>query len=83
MEGAKGEHAFDFACQLRDRLARIEKALEENLANADKEMQDGPAKAARDELVNAARKEKAAVVPDYIRQAIRWACGLDEEEVGI
>lgn len=70
--GAKGEHAFDFACQLRDNLAQIQKALEETLAKADEETKDS--------LLKAARDEKAAAVPNYIKQAIRWACGLDEEE---
>jgi putative ATP-dependent endonuclease of OLD family len=76
VKGAKGECAFELARQLRDKLAQIQKALEETLVKADKADEEQ-----RNSLVKAAEDRKAAAVPAYINQAIRWACGLDEEEV--
>ena len=72
--GAKGEHALDLACQLRDNLAQTQEALKEAPAKADEETEDGP--------VETAKEKKPVAVPNYIREAIRWACGNDEEGAG-
>ena len=72
VEGAKGAHAFDLASRLRDRL------LETPPASPGKHDQTG--RSQEDRCATVTKNNSVAVVPHYIKQAIRWACGLDEEE---
>jgi putative ATP-dependent endonuclease of OLD family len=72
VEGAKGECAFDLARQLKDNLRKMELTT----ANSPTEVGDH-----EEDIGTEATNDKGAViVPGYIKKAIRWACGLDEEE---
>jgi putative ATP-dependent endonuclease of OLD family len=72
IEGAKGEHAFLLARHLRDELPRVSETLRVQMGKiGDADEGTGP------KLAKAVADRTGAIVPDHIKRAIQWACGLN------